>query len=157
MRADRSERSGGPMLLFLSLTLAGAIAGSPGEPAPPNSKTAPAVLAPTSADVAASLLAADTRRIRSALPRVGTLINDGIRRSRTFAGLVAEIHKTNVIVYVETSMGLPPGVAGRILFAGAAGNQRYLRIQLSATLARDQMISVIAHELRHALEVAGDQ
>jgi hypothetical protein len=145
------------MLFFLSLTLAGAIAGSSAGAPSPNSKTAPAVIAPTSADVAMSLLTADTRRIRTTAPRVSAVINEGVRRSRTFAGLVAELHKTNVIVYVETSMGLPPDVAGRILFAGAAGNQRYLRVQLSAALPRDQMISVIAHELRHALEVAGEQ
>ena len=47
--------------------------------------------------------------------------------------------------------------AGRILFAGTAGNQRYLRVQVSNTLATDQMIAVIAHELRHALEVAAEQ
>ena len=53
-------------------------------------------------------------------------------------------------------MGLPHDVAGRILFASAAGRQRYLSVQVRATLQRDTMISTIAHELRHALEVAGE-
>jgi hypothetical protein len=132
--------------------LAGALAGSP----PSDSKTPMTVAAPSPAAIAETLLAADNRRLRAATPRVLALITEGIRRSRTFAGLVADLHQTNVIVYVETSMGLPNDVAGRILFASAAGDQRYLRVQLRATMPRDTMISVIAHELRHALEVAGE-
>jgi len=138
---------------FLTLALAGALAGSPAGP----SKPPLSVAAPSPAEIATHLLAAENRRLRAATPRVGALITEGIQRSRTFASLIADLHQTNVIVYVETSMGLPNDVAGRILFASAAGDQRYLRVQLRATLARDVMISVIAHELRHALEVAGEQ
>jgi hypothetical protein len=141
------------MSWFLSLALAGVIAGGPaGRSKPPVTATAP-----SPADVAAGLLAAENRRLRAASPHVGELIGEGIRRSRTFATLVTELHRTNVIIYVESSMGLPVDVAGRILFAGAAGEQRYLRVQVRATMGRDQMIAVIAHELRHALEVADEQ
>jgi hypothetical protein len=141
------------MTLFLSLALTGALAGSPAGP----SKTPVTTASPSPADVAAGLLAADNRRLRGASPQIGLLLREGIRRSRTFATLVNDLHRTNVIIYVESSMGLPVDVAGRILFAGAAGDQRYLRVQVRATIGRDQMIAVIAHELRHALEVAGEQ
>ena len=140
------------MLWFLSLALAGAVAGEPTPAAPSPVK----VLAPSPSVVAAGLLAADTRRIRAATPRVGQMIDEGVRRSRTFAELVTAIHTTNVIVYVEASFGLPPDVSGRILIAGLAGDQRYLRIQVRSTLGRDHFIATIAHELRHALEVAAD-
>ncbi len=105
---------------------------------------------------AEALLAADTRRIRAANGRVATLVTQGVRRSRTFAELIVKIHQTNVIVYVESSFGLPPEMAGRLLLQGVAGKERYLRVQVRATLPGDQLISVIAHELRHALEVADD-
>ena len=141
------------MLWFLSLAFAGAVAGGPA----PASTSPVKVGAPSPATVAASLLAAESRRVRAATPRVGQLIDDGIRRSRTFAQLINDVHATDVIVYVEASFALPPDVSGRILLAGVAGDQRYLRVQVRATLARDQMISTIAHELRHALEVAGDR
>ena len=69
------------MLWFVSLAFAGAVAGGPA-PAP----TSPVkVVAPSPATVAASLLAAETRRVRAATPRVGQMIDEGIRRSRTFA------------------------------------------------------------------------
>ena len=139
------------MSWFLTLTLAGTIAGSP-SPA----TNMPAIAAPPPAAIAARLLAADTRRIRAVTPRVTQLIAEGIKRSRTFANLVADVHRTNVIVYVEATFGLPPDVAGRILFAGTAGEQRYLRVQVRSTLQGDQLIAVIAHELRHALEVAAE-
>jgi hypothetical protein len=139
------------MLWFLSLALAGAVAGEPTSASSPLK-----VLAPSPALVAATLLASDARRIRSATPRLTTIIGEGARRSRTFAELVRDVHDTNVIVYVEPSFGLPPDVSGRIQLAGAAGQQRYLRIQVRATLTRDHLIATIAHELRHALEIAAD-
>jgi hypothetical protein len=35
-----------------------------------------------------------------------------------------------------------------------SGQQRYLRVQVAVTMNPDEMISIIAHELRHAIEVA---
>src|ERR687897_3005303 len=102
------------MLWFVSLAFAGAVAGGP-SPAP---NTPVKVLVPSPSALAASLLAADNRRIRAATPRIGKLIDEGVRRSRTFADLVKDIHATNVIVYVEATFGLPPEVSGRILLAG---------------------------------------
>ena len=144
------------MSWFVTLSLVGALAGSPAVGPAGHSKTPVTTAAPSPAEVAATLLAAENRRLRAATPHVGALISEGIRRSPTFATLVNDIHRTNVIIYVQSSMGLPVDVAGRILFAGTAGDQRYLRVQVRATLGRDQMIAVIAHELRHALEVAGE-
>ena len=140
------------MSWFLTLSLAGVLTGDPSSA----SKPPLAVVAPSPAVTAANLLAADNRRIRGATPQVTKVIRGGVERSRTFATLVNDIHRTDVIVYVEATLSLPTDVAGRILFAGTAGAQRYLRVQVRATLLRDQMIAVIAHELRHALEVAGE-
>ena len=140
------------MSWFLTLSLAGALSADPS----PSSKPAAEFVAPSPAAIAANLLAGNNRRVRGATPRLTKLIAQGVERSRTFAALINDIHQTNVIVYVEATVGLPPHVAGRILFAGTAGAQRYLRVQVRATIQGDQMISVIAHELRHALEVAGE-
>ena len=140
------------MSWFLMLSLAAAVSADPS----PASKPSVAVVAPSPAAIASNLLASNNRRVRGATPLVTKLIAQGIERSRTFATLVNDIHQTNVIVYVEATFALPPEVAGRILFAGTAGAQRYLRVQVRTTLQGDQMIAVIAHELRHALEVAGE-
>ena len=140
------------MSWFSTLLLAGALTGDASPPSKPPLATA----APPPAAIAANLLAARNRRIRGATPGVMKLIGRGVERSRTFATLVNDIHRTDVIVYVQATVSLPPNVDGRILFAGTAGGQRYLRVQVRGTLLGDQMIAVIAHELRHALEVAGE-
>ena len=112
-------------------------------------------LAHTPAPVSAqALLADETRRVRSTTPRITRLLAEGVRRSRTFADLIRRIHETDVIVYIEPTFNLPVETSGRILLAATAGNHRYLRVQVRATLQGDQMIAVIAHELRHALELA---
>lgn len=136
------------MLWFLSLVLTNLLAGDPASAAP-----SPAVVSLPSPQ---ALLASDNRRVRSATPRMTKLIADGVRRSPTFARLVTALHYTDVIVYVEPTFSLPPDMSGRLLFSTRAGQQRYLRIQVGATVQGDQLISLIGHELKHALEVASD-
>jgi hypothetical protein len=139
------------MVLVLTLMHAG----GPGAAGPPPAVDRPIAVnaRPLPAD---AMLASPDRHVRSVDARITKLLSDGTRRSPTFADLVTALHQTNVIVYVESSHALSPEIAGRILLQTVAGTQRYLRVQVRATLPPDQMISVIAHELRHALEVADD-
>jgi hypothetical protein len=140
------------MIWLVSLVMTGALGGSPAEPAS-GSGSVPTTVRPVSA---VEMLATESRRVRSNNDRISRLLTDGVRRSRTFADLVTKIHASNVIVYVEPSHSLPSEMAGRILLQTTAGEQRYLRIQVRATLTNDQLISIIGHELRHAVEVAAD-
>jgi hypothetical protein len=137
------------MLWFLSIALTYALTA---DTAPSGSTPAVVVTLPSPQ----TMLAADNRRVRSSTDRMNKIIAEGVRRSPTFARLVIALHQTNVIVYVEPSFALPPEMAGRLLFSTIAGGQRYLRVQVLATLQGDQLISVIGHELTHALEVADD-
>lgn len=100
------------------------------------------------------ILESDRRRIRAGNARLAALMRDGARRSVTFGALITAIQQTGLIVYVEQSFGLPAGMQGRVLLQAVTGRERYLRIQLRATLQGNQMIAVMAHELRHAIEVA---
>ena len=140
------------MSWFLSLVLISAAAGAPSM-AP---SAAAVILPPSAAASVQMLLAANSRRVRAATPRVERVLVEGVRRSETFATLISKIHDTDLIVYVEPTFAMPADTAGRILLSGVAGNQRYLRVQVRGTLQGDQMIAVIAHELQHALEVAAD-
>jgi hypothetical protein len=45
-------------------------------------------------------------------------------------------------------------VAGRLLLLPLANQQRYLRIQVRQDASPDDLIALMGHELRHALEVA---
>ncbi|MCA1563221.1 MAG: hypothetical protein LC804_24205 [Acidobacteria bacterium] len=103
---------------------------------------------------AAALLDTPDRRVRTSHPRLADLLARGVRRSRTFAELVLALNGTDVIVYIETSSNLPSHVAGRLLLLPLANDQRYLRIQVRQESTPADLIALMGHELRHALEVA---
>lgn len=140
------------MLWVLTLFLA---AGGPGEPAAAPTAIPPAIAAPRGPSID-EMLVADWRRVRVLDGRLRQVLAEGARRSGTFASLVRAIHETDVIVYIEASFGLPSEMAGRLLLQAVTNGDRYLRVQVRGTLRPDQMIATIAHELRHALEVAGE-
>ena len=108
------------------------------------------------ADETARLLRTSERRVRSADPRLVRLIDEGVQRSYSFAELVRDLHHTDVIIYVEAVQVLPPFVDGHTFLIRSHDSQRYLRIQLRQGLPPEETIALLAHELRHALEVAGD-
>lgn len=139
------------MSWLLSLVVSGVL--SHGAAAGPHSSPD---VRPVSARSLEDVLTASSRRIRSSERRISKLLLDGVRRSKTFADLVSRVHDTDLIVYIEMSHQLPPETVGRILMQGAAGGQRYVRVQVRALLQGDQIIAVLGHELHHALEVAQD-
>jgi hypothetical protein len=103
-----------------------------------------------------SLLESPARHVRTIDKRVQRLLVIGVARSGTFASLMEQMNASDVIVYIEPTQTLPTTLAGRLLLMPLAGGQRYLRIQVAVATGPDDMIAVIAHELRHAVEVADD-
>ena len=99
-------------------------------------------------------MTSDHRHLRAVDRRVRDAIAEGLRRSATFASLVVALDQSDVIVYIETSRGLPSTLAGRMLIVAGPANQRYLRIQVAASPRGVELIALVAHELQHALEVA---
>lgn len=106
--------------------------------------------------IVASLLGTPERRVRSTDAGVSRLIAEGVRRSPTFASLVAAVSGTDVIVYVQRVADLPRVVAGRLILLPPVGGFRYLRVEVRSDLNAHELIALIGHELRHALEIAED-
>ena len=96
--------------------------------------------------------ASDLRSIDATAAR---LITEGIDRSPTFAALVDRLERSDVIAYVETESCRDKPWAGRLRFVTAAGGRRFLRIGVCAELRRTIQIAMLAHELQHAVEIAG--
>jgi hypothetical protein len=92
--------------------------------------------------------------VRGASPRMSQLLEHAIQKSRTFADLVKAIDATDVIVHVEEVRTLPVGVDGRLAFVHATAGVRYLRAQVLMGRGTVDTMSVVGHELQHALEVA---
>lgn len=114
--------------------------------------TAPSFAEPT--DPAADRIGP---RVRGATPRMTRLIAEATRRSVTFASLVAALNRTNVIVYVQETKDLPNGVDGQLAVSSSRGGQRYLRAQVVSGLGLEETISIVGHELQHAIEVAAHE
>ena len=120
----------------------------------PSDATASRPVTPFDKTDVRAMMTSDHRHLRAVDKRVSDAIADGLGRSATFANLVVALDRSDVIVYIETSRGVPSTLAGRMLIVAGPASQRYLRIQISAAPRGIELIALIGHELQHALEVA---
>jgi len=102
-------------------------------------------------------------RVRGVDGRAAALIDEARWRSGTFQRMVDDVADSDLIVYVSRTP-LDGTVRGALRFVGAGANGgRYLLIELNDELGDDfdapsdrlAGIATLAHELQHALEVAG--
>ncbi len=93
-------------------------------------------------------------RVRAYDRYVAALMTEGYSRSRTFRELVQAVNQTDVIVYVVLAPSRWPTTA-YLQFAGATPRERHLQVVLTLVGGRTWSIATLAHELQHALEVAG--
>lgn len=82
------------------------------------------------------------------------LLDDGMRSSETFRALVDRLERSDVIVYLECESAESSHLAGRLTFITAAAGRRYVVIRLRPMMSRKHQLSIMAHELRHAVEIA---
>jgi hypothetical protein len=115
---------------------------------------AASVVAPLTPAQVHAVMTDPTRHVRGVGPHMTKVIAEGLRRSGTFAQLVLALNRSDVIVYIETGRGLPTTISGRMLLAAGPDGQRYLRIQVAGVTRSNELIALVGHELRHALEVA---
>lgn len=105
----------------------------------------------------ANAQAADTARVRSTDPVLSALLREGAERSTTFAGLVDAIGRSNGIVYVEFGYCARARLDGCVLpYLASSNGDRYLRVLVTPDgnrRNRDQLLALIAHELRHVNEI----
>lgn len=80
-------------------------------------------------------------------------IDDGMRQSPTFRALVQSLTGSDIVVYV-CRWHRRAGADGSLTFVSAAGGYRYVVVRVSAQPSPPQLLALLAHELRHAVEVA---
>jgi len=109
--------------------------------------------APAAAD---AVLDGPTRHVRTTDRAMRKLLGNGYTHSPTFAALVAYLERSDLYVYIEEVPRLPGALEGRLLVLQPAHGFRYVRIQIARRGGPNDSIAVLAHELRHAIEVADD-
>ncbi len=89
--------------------------------------------------------------IRSTDRRLRSLLEHGLRISPTLRALVARLHTSDVVVYVQCDG--PGAPDGRLTFLTKAAGYRYVVVRM-ARFPQSQQIAMLAHELQHAVEIA---
>jgi hypothetical protein len=95
--------------------------------------------------------------VRATDPLVHAWIVNGAAESRALRDLLADLIASDVIVHVELVDRIPGGALGQLAFVTATPTVRYLRVQVVRVAGRADMIALIAHELQHAAEIAGER
>jgi hypothetical protein len=90
-------------------------------------------------------------RVRSTERPIIELLQAGAARSSTFRRLVETLEQSDVIVYVEPSRKVD---GGYLKFATVAGHSRWLRVLVNPDKPVNQILAMIGHELRHAVEIS---
>jgi hypothetical protein len=96
----------------------------------------------------------DSPHVRTMDPMAAAALDRGRRGSRTFEGLIQQLERSRVLVYVESSTRMRSAVGGQLVFGalGADGTP-FLRIRLNARADAIDLTARLAHELQHAAEV----
>jgi len=112
-----------------------------------------AVVAPASTD--ALRAASDVPRIRIYRDgRIEQLITEGLSASPTFRDVVDRLNRSDVVVYVRCQTDVARREDAYLKFVGGAAGYRYLQAHIRYNTSRAHQISLIGHELFHALEIA---
>jgi hypothetical protein len=91
--------------------------------------------------------------VRAGSERVRALLERTLLDSPTARALAADLAATDVIVYVELTSS-PRIARAATMFVVGTPERRFLRIAISASLSPWEHGPMLAHELRHALEIA---
>ena len=93
-----------------------------------------------------------TSRLRAPDEKSAALLQAGNARSATFRRLTQVIERSDLVVYVQThQLNLP----GQLQFVSATPGGRYLRVSVRVPGLDNDLVPWLAHELWHAVEVAG--
>jgi len=109
----------------------------------------------TAADAPPSPTATREYHVRALDPRVREWMRLGAAGSPTFNELLNRLAASDVIVYVQVVDRIPGGADGQIFFVTSTDTARYLRIEIEDRGRPFAKVSLLGHELQHAVEIAG--
>jgi len=91
--------------------------------------------------------------LRTEAADLRTLLRATAAASPALQALVTRLEGSDLIVYVTTRQ-LPASIDGRIGWIGAAGGLRFVKIEIACARPTTVQATTLAHELRHAAEIA---
>lgn len=94
------------------------------------------------------------KHVRTTDPSLRALIREAVAGSPAIRTLVARLERSDVIVYVTREYVMPSLLEGHVTFMATSGGVRYLNIRLAWDRPPRRLVSTLAHELQHAVEIA---
>lgn len=101
-----------------------------------------------------TVVSAESFALRPVDPIAAGILARAVGQSAVVRQLVATLESSNVIVHIQTSRAMPSGLGGMTQFVASRAGYRYLRITIGTELSKAARIVILAHELKHACEVA---
>lgn len=92
-------------------------------------------------------------RVRASDQRLVAAIAEGVARSPSFLSVINDIEQLDVIAYVEMQPQLRGRLSGAVTWVTRTAQFRYVRVALNPDLTGMQLVSALAHELQHVVEV----
>jgi len=93
--------------------------------------------------------------VRAANPKVAAVVQTAFERSPTFRKLVAIIDASDSYVYVEARK-CSHGARACFVSVTASESHRYMRVHVDGSRGDAELMGLIAHELRHTIEVIAE-
>lgn len=92
--------------------------------------------------------------VRPTTASLARALEAGLERSELMRQLTERLEVSDVVVYITEEPLLPSRWNGYLSFQSASGGQRYLLVHVPSYRPQIELISVIGHELQHAVEIA---
>jgi hypothetical protein len=93
-------------------------------------------------------------RVRTDSRYLQLVIASGMERSPTFHAIIDRLEASDLIVEVQCGQFTGSTLAGRTVLLSAQPSIRYVLVEISCPTMSVPALGTIAHELRHALEIA---
>ena len=94
--------------------------------------------------------------LRPVTPDLRALTTRAAERSAKVRELIEQLDQSSVIVYLRHRIFGPATVDGHIGLLSASSTHRFLVIELARDRSELTQMATLAHELHHALEIAGE-
>jgi hypothetical protein len=94
--------------------------------------------------------------IRSSQPELVAALAAGRRGSATLRALADRIDASDLVVYLVRERPPDDDVAARTRLVAAAGGRRYVLVAIDPKYGGCRLLSLLGHELRHAVEIADE-
>ena len=94
------------------------------------------------------------QRIRPESTQLTAVFDRAVERSPTFRSIVERIEESDSIVHLTCGNFRSLLLAGRTALVSRVAGVRYLRVEILCSQGEPALVTIVAHELQHVVEIA---